>query len=296
MAFEDILARRREIKNGPGAKAFDIGRICDDPHPVSLAIRGLTSNCDCSVDQRCSYCISMDPAWLLIVGTFNPDLHQRHFVFWGFINRDARGDGLRRAPVPADGERVSCHPSRSQLVFGRYTPYGGSGSRGWIAPLECSLDELYAMFRHTDGLERTFDTHSDRLGDGQWIKDGSELTLLPPARLFGLCERREALTLSLWSVENSRNEWGIATIVGMEPLAEEGVTFPIDGRGPRNMPRMEERWMRFRLTLHLGESNVPYTDAWIDVLDDGCWHRIHARTDSGKGIYWVHSSQQSVVR
>jgi hypothetical protein len=290
MAFESILPKRREIKQGPGAKGFDIGRISDDPHPMQISVRGLTSECDCPIGNRCSYCEKETPVWLLIVGTFNPDLHQRDFVFWGYINRDAQGDALRRAPCPVDGERVSSDPSRSELVYGWYTPYPGRGKRGWIAPMRHNLDELFRMFYGTSDLRRTFAVIADGIENTELPKWRGRVPPLHPDILWGMCQRHERIRLRLRHVERQVSGYGIFTIVGIEPLHDEGCPMEL---GPISETSDEPQWTRFKIRLDFypedrtGDEHETYRTVWVDVREDGHWNYIWAQEGDRK-VSWVH--------
>ncbi|MDP2631683.1 MAG: hypothetical protein Q8P30_02865 [Candidatus Uhrbacteria bacterium] len=258
MAFENILMRHREITHGPGAKDFDIGRICNDPYPVRLTVRGLTSDCMCAMGTHCSYCEEENPIWLLIAGTFNPDLHQRKFVFWGYINRDRNGEALRSAADVFEDEQVSCCPNRSQLVFGWYTPYQGKWIRGWIAPMRHSLDELFAMFFNTDALRRTFDLLADPIGS--W-KDGERR--LPPDILWGLVRKNGGLMMRLIRKGQGDNGTAVLKFYGVE-YTEMGTCF------------------HFTMTHELSEG-IRHTENFdngrVVVDDEGRWDKLLACRD-----------------
>ncbi|KKR22254.1 MAG: hypothetical protein UU04_C0021G0023 [Candidatus Uhrbacteria bacterium GW2011_GWC2_40_450] len=292
MAFDKILMHRREISEGPGAKAWALGQIADNPTPVQLGVRGLTSDCNCTGVGRCEFCKESTSVWLLIVGTFNPDLHQRGFVFWGYINRDAKGEALCRAPRPDHTASlrsfVSAAPNRSQLVFGWYDPYPYHSleRRGWITPVEGDLEELFRKLVNTDMLRRDFPLWGHHGGyDFNVVGIGQHRIL--PDWFWGMLQRQSEAQMTLRHVERQVEGVGYFKVTGMRTLDTEGrLMYVEDGQADG------ATWFRFMLTFEfivdIGADIEAYDDAWIDVRADGYWSYIWARLPDGSKVSWVY--------
>jgi len=188
-----------------------------------------------------------------IIGTFNPDLVQESFVFWAVVGnvRD-----LRRIEDLNEGlvERVSKLPDDLQLVYGWYTTQGNR-TRGWMAPLNHSLNELFTLFHNTEGLRRTFETH----GDAHARQEGGG-ALLPPDRLWGIMRDGGNFNLRLRHTRDN--------VVGSASIRVTSA-------------RRHGNRMRFELVvIHRREGRHPYPEtydnAWVLVDSHGRWGKIEA--------------------
>ncbi len=274
----NVLFRRREIVKGPGAKDWMLGMTVEG-RTVDFTVRGQFSMCDCLHGESCEDCERRETIRLLLVGTFNPDLGQRGFIFWGIIpvglTEDKFDKWLTKGRLDDIGsmEQVANYPEKTtQLVYGWYTPYGSGDGRDWIAPFDKeveSLNELFILFNNSDDIRRTFEVYEDRLDrERKWRK--GEFITLPADRLWGLFKRGGSITLSLRHVESQCEGAGTFSVSGISSV-----------QGP---------YIRFRLTLTFTSNGTKttYHNAWIDVTEDGRWDYIWA-TVKGRKLSWVQS-------
>lgn len=273
----NVLVQHREIVKGPGAKDLMLGMTVEG-RTVELTIRGQFSMCDCLYGESCDSCERRDTTPLLLIGTFNPDLNQRGFIFWGMIPVGLRQERFNewltkgRLDIGNVGQQVVTYPEDMiQLVYGWYTPYATSGGRGWITPLDGieNLNELFLLFNNTDELRRTFEVHEDRLDRNRKVREGKFIKL-PPDRLWGLFKRHGKLELQLRNVESQCEGIGTFSVVGISSVQEYST--------------------RFQLIFTFVSDGVKVThdNAWIDVTKDGHWNYIWAASKKGK-LSWVQS-------
>ena len=275
----NVLVEKREIVKGPGAKDWMLGMTVEG-RTVGLTIRGQFSMCDCLHGESCESCERRETTRLLLIGTFNPDLGQRGFTFWGIIPVGLRQKEFDewltkgRLDIGSLGQQVATYPEDTiQLVYGWYTPYATSGDgRGWIAPLDRieSLNELFILFNNTDELRRTFEVHEDRQYRDRKVRMG-EFIMLPSDRLWGLFKNHRTITLPLRQAENGHEGEGTFSVSGILPV-----------QGPH--------YIRFRLTLAFTSNGTKttYHNAWVDVTEDGRWDHIWAISNKRK-LRWFQS-------
>ncbi len=252
MTFHPIQ-QAREITKGPAAKEWALSMV--DVRTSYYRVRGFHSTCECPRGNTCLECGAEIGISMRLLGTFNPDLLQEGFVFWGVAGHSEAlepiGEMYRERT-----ERCAFLPPGTQLVYGWYAPKGRL--RGWMAPLNHTLEDFFTLLFNSPSLKKTFTTHGD-VADRQ----AGDNTLLPPDRLWGLLATGKQTSMRLLHERDEVEGAATFLVTSAERLAKK---------------------LRFVLALtHLREGKSPYSEyyprAYVDVDTDGHWSHIYAHKE-----------------
>lgn len=145
----DLLRSIREIRGGPALFGWSMAQIDRGGRSILITVRGLTSECSHPFGNICEYCDYCTMARMALLGTFNPTLMRRTFIFWGLLGmNEADFDGVSEE-LGNDlflTSRELTVPDQLQLVWGKYEPSSPGGQKGWIepSPIE-SLQDLWLV-------------------------------------------------------------------------------------------------------------------------------------------------------
>ena len=253
MTFQPIQ-RAREITRGPAAKEWALTTV--DIRVTNCKVRGFHSVCECPRGNTCSKCATERDISMRLIGTFNPDLAQEGFIYWAVVGYQPEVLMSIGSMYTESRDRWAFLPQGVQLVYGWYTPKGRV--RGWMAPLDHSLEDFFTLLFNSPSLKKTFTTHGD-VAARQAGKD----TLLPPDRLWGLLRTGEQTSMRLCHERDCVDGAATFQVTSVERLPQK---------------------LRFHLALtHVREGKHPYTEhypkAHVDVDDEGRWTHIHSHKD-----------------